>query len=120
MKVQARSIIKVENLVKQFTTYKREGIFKRKKIVSEVVSKLNFDIKEGEILGFLGPNGSGKSTTTKMLTGILTPTSGICHVNGLVPTENRIENAKVIGVVFGQKSSLWRDLKVEDNLTLLK
>lgn len=120
MKVQDHSIIKVENLTKEFVIYKRKSLFKREKIVSEVVSKLNFEIKQGEILGFLGPNGSGKSTTIKMLSGILTPTSGVCYVNNLIPTEKRIENAKSIGVVFGQKTSLWWDLTVDDNLKLLK
>lgn len=120
MKVQDHSIIKVENLTKEFVIYKRKSLFKREKIISEVVSKLNFEIKQGEILGFLGPNGSGKSTTIKMLSGILTPTSGVCYVNNLIPTEKRIENAKSIGVVFGQKTSLWWDLTVDDNLKLLK
>ncbi|WP_081256196.1 ATP-binding cassette domain-containing protein [Streptobacillus moniliformis] len=120
MKAQGHSIIKVENLTKEFTIYKRKGLFSREKKIIRVVSNLNFEINEGERLGFLGPNGSGKSTTIKMLTGILTPTSGNCYVNSLIPTKNRIENAKIIGVVFGQKSSLWWDLTLEDNLKLLK
>lgn len=40
-----------------------------------MVNNLNFEINEGEILGFLGPNGSGKSTTIKMLSGIIIPSS---------------------------------------------
>lgn len=120
MKAQDLSIIRVENLVKEFTIYKRISLFNREKIKTKVVKEISFEIKKGEILGFLGPNGSGKSTTIKMLTGILTPTSGNILVNGLVPVENRVENAKTIGVVFGQKTSLWWDLSVEDNLKLLK
>lgn len=120
MKAQDRNIIKLENLTKEFISYKRKSLFRREKIATEVVSKLNFEIKEGEILAFLGPNGSGKSTTIKMLTGILTPSSGICLVNNIIPYENRVENASNIGVVFGQKTSLWWDLTVEDNLKLLK
>lgn len=120
MKAQDLSIIRVENLVKEFTIYKRISLFNREKIKTKVVKEISFEIKKGEILGFLGPNGSGKSTTIKMLTGILTPTSGNILVNGLVPVDNRVENAKTIGVVFGQKTSLWWDLSVEDNLKLLK
>jgi len=43
----------------------------------------------------------------KMLVGILVPTSGIVTVNGIVPHKNRVENAKRIGDVFGQKTQLW-------------
>lgn len=121
MKVQdLDNIIKVENLNKKFIIYKRNSLFNREKIKINAVKNLNFEIKKGEILGFLGPNGSGKSTTIKMLTGILTPTSGNLYVNNLVPSKNRVKNAKTIGVVFGQKTSLWWDLTVEDNLKLLK
>lgn len=120
MKVQDHNIIEVENLTKEFITYKRKSLFNRKKEIVKVVNNINFKINRADILGFLGPNGSGKSTTIKMLTGILTPTSGKILVNNLIPTENRVENAKTIGVVFGQKTSLWWDLNVEDNLKLLK
>lgn len=70
-----------------------------------MVNNLNFEINQGEILGFLGPNGSGKSTTIKMLSGIIIPSSGKCYVNGLIPFENRVQNSKSIGVVFGQKQA---------------
>lgn len=62
----------------------------------------------------------GKSTTIKMLTGLLTPTSGKVEVNGIVPNENRIENNKQIGAVFGQKTQLWWDLPVIESFRLIK
>ena len=84
------------------------------------VSHMNLTIENGEIFGFLGPNGAGKTTTLKMMTGILTPTSGRVYVNNLVPYENREENAKNIGVVFGQKTQLWWDLPISETFSLLK
>ena len=71
-------------------------------------------------MGYIGANGAGKSTTIKMMTGILTPTSGKIVVNGKVPYENRQENAKDIGVVFGQKTQLWWDLPLSETFSLLK
>lgn len=120
MKAQDHRIIEVNDLTKKFTTYKRIGIFKREKSEKEVVKHISFNVKKGEIVGFLGPNGAGKSTTIKMLTGILTPTSGDCLVNGFSPIKNRKQNAYNLGVVFGQRTQLWWDLSVWDNLCLLK
>lgn len=56
----------------------------------------------------------------KMMTGILTPTSGEITVDGLIPYEKRQENAKNIGVVFGQKTQLWWDLPLSETFSLLK
>jgi len=61
------------------------------------VDDLSFTIKAGQVLGFLGPNGAGKSTTMKMLTGFLTPTSGIALINGIDVSENPVEACKHIG-----------------------
>ncbi len=77
-------------------------------------------IQKGEIVGYIGSNGAGKSTTIKMMSGILTPTSGNCLVNGLEPYRNRKKNAKNIGVVFGQRTQLWWDLPLSETYTVLK
>ncbi len=113
-------IIAAHDLQKEFVIVERESLFKRTKKHLNVVKSINFTIEPGEIVGFLGPNGAGKSTTIKMLSGILVPTTGECLVNDLQPHLNRVENAKSIGVVFGQKTQLWWDLDVRDNLLLLK
>jgi ABC-2 type transport system ATP-binding protein len=68
----------------------------------------------------LGPNGAGKSTIVKILTGILTPTSGQAHVGGIVPYEKPRELARHIGVVFGQRSRLWWNLPVLDSFAYTK
>ncbi|MGW4471780.1 ABC transporter ATP-binding protein [Nonomuraea sp. NPDC004354] len=83
------------------------------------VDDISFDIAEGEVVGYLGPNGAGKSTTVKMLTGILTPTSGVVEVAGRVPWRDRHANARAVGVVFGQRSQLWWDLPLIESLRLV-
>lgn len=121
-------MIHVENLKKEFKSNKIEpgfkgavkSLFSNEKISKTAVDDISFDIDKGEIVGYLGPNGAGKSTTIKMVTGILTPTSGTCTVDGLVPYQNRIENAKKIGVVFGQRTQLWWDLPLSETFELLK
>lgn len=84
------------------------------------VNDISFEVSEGEILGFIGPNGAGKSTVIKMLTGILTPTSGKCTINGKNPSENRKRYVKDIGVVFGQRTQLWWDLPLRETYGVLK
>ena len=84
------------------------------------VDRIDLRVEQGELLALLGPNGAGKSTTIKMLCGILTPTSGTVTVNGVVPHANRIANARRIGVVFGQRSQLWRDLPARQSLEVLR
>jgi ABC-2 type transport system ATP-binding protein len=86
----------------------------------KAVDGISFDIAPGEIVGYIGPNGAGKSTTIKMMTGILNPTSGTLLVNGLPPYENRIHQAKIMGVVFGQRTQLWWDLPVIESFKILK
>ena len=71
-------------------------------------------------MGFIGKNGAGKSTTIKMLSGILQPTSGNVTVDGIKPFEQRMENAKQIGVVFGHKTQLWWDVPLIESYRLLK
>ena len=83
------------------------------------VDDINFELEAGEAVGYIGPNGSGKSTTIKMMTGILHPTGGSLNVLGREPAKNRIRNNREIGVVFGQRSSLWWDVPVIESYRLL-
>ena len=121
-------MIYVENLRKEFKkTIKEPGLkgslksfIKPKKEIIAAVKDISFDVNEGEILGFIGPNGAGKSTVIKMLTGILTPTSGKCTINGKDPQKDRKKYVKEIGVVFGQRTQLWWDLPLTETYTVLK
>ena len=122
------SIIEVKDLEKTYKIIEKEegliGYFKNlikpKYQEYKAVKGINFNIEEGELVGYIGENGAGKSTTIKMLTGLLTPTSGRVVVKGIVPNEKRIENNKNIGAVFGQKTQLWWDLPVIESFRLIK
>jgi ABC-2 type transport system ATP-binding protein len=111
-------VIDVEHLSKQFVV--RRGRFRRERHVVEAVRDISFHVERGELLGYLGPNGAGKSTTIKMLTGILVPSSGRVSVGGLDPSKRRIELAKRIGAMFGQRVQLWWDLPLIDSFELLR
>lgn len=121
-------MIKVENLSKEFKISKKYpgfkgalmSFFSTEYTIKKAVDDISFEINDGEIVGYIGANGAGKSTTIKMMTGILTPSSGRIIVDGVVPYENREKNAKNIGVVFGQKTQLWWDLPVSETFPLLK
>ncbi len=86
------------------------------------VDNVSFTIQDGEIVGYIGANGAGKSTTIKMMSGILTPTSGKVLIDGKEPyhAKHRMEVLKHVGVVFGQKTQLWWDLPLIETFELLK
>lgn len=117
--VVSRPIIEAENLSKTYTLRKKSGRLKRERTTVEAVRDLNLAVAEGELLGYIGPNGAGKSTSIKMFTGILSPSSGRLRVAGLEPIRDRRQLARRIGVVFGQRTTLWWDLPLRDSFALL-
>ncbi|HYH72954.1 MAG TPA: ATP-binding cassette domain-containing protein [Nocardioides sp.] len=114
------SLIEVDALERTFVVRRRSGSVRRTRSVVRAVQDLTFSIDAGEMVGYIGPNGAGKSTTIKMLTGILVPTSGELRVAGLEPSRQRTELARRIGVVFGQRTTLWWDLPLRDSFALLQ
>lgn len=120
------SFIEVTNLCKDYRIAKQEkgitgavkSLFHREYTVKEAVKNVSFSLDKGEVVGYIGPNGAGKSTTIKMLSGVLLPTSGVAKIGDIIPYENRKENAKRIGVVFGQRSQLYWDLPISDTFDL--
>ena len=118
--------VELADIRKTFTVYRRRtgakalGRLRRERTVIHAVDGVSFSIERGEMVGYVGPNGAGKSTTVKMLTGILVPTSGRVRVAGLEPTRQRVELARRIGVVFGQRTQLWWDLPLRDSFELLR
>src|SRR4051812_19780537 len=94
--------------------------FRRTRRNVEAVDGISFRVERGELLGYLGPNGAGKSTTVKMLTGILVPSDGHVRVAGLEPSRQRIQLARRIGAMFGQRVQLWWDLPLVESFELLR
>lgn len=94
--------------------------FFSEKAKKKVISDLNLEIHQGEIVGYIGENGAGKSTTIKMILGIIPADSGEVTVFGRKSFDNRRRNAKDIGVLFGQKSHLWWDLPLIDSFNFLQ
>jgi ABC-2 type transport system ATP-binding protein len=121
-------IIETHRLRKVFRSVERQpgvggalrSLFSRQYVDKVAVEDVNLTMETGELVGYIGPNGAGKSTTIKMLTGILVPTSGDIRVAGIVPYQKRKENARNIGVVFGQRSQLYWDLPLRESFELLR
>ncbi|WP_250030369.1 ABC transporter ATP-binding protein [Paractinoplanes maris] len=113
-------MIEMRQLRKTFTVRVKAGRLRREKRLVEAVDGISLSIGRGEMVGYIGPNGAGKSTTLKMLTGVLTPTSGEVSVCGLQPVPQRTRLALRIGVVFGQRSQLWWDLPLRESFRLLR
>jgi ABC-2 type transport system ATP-binding protein len=97
-------MIRVEKLVKKFGDF-------------VAVDQISFNVGKGEIFAFLGPNGAGKTTTIKMLTTLLTPTSGTLEIDGLDPKTKSNEVRKLFGIVF-QDPSLDGDMTCAENMEL--
>jgi ABC-2 type transport system ATP-binding protein len=97
----AEHIIRVENLTKKFGSFVAND-------------DLSFDVKKGEIFGFLGANGAGKTTTMKILCGLLLPTSGKIEVAGYDVYRESNKVKKNIGYM-SQKFSLYEDMTVREN-----
>ena len=121
-------IIQFNNICKNFKIPTRKkgvwgairALFKPEYKTIKALDNVSFEIEQGDIVGYIGPNGAGKSTTIKIMSGILTPSSGECSILGYIPWKDRKKYVKNIGVVFGQRSQLWWDVPVSDSLELLK
>ena len=115
-----QELIQLRDVTKTFTVARKAGRVRRRFEQVHAVDHISFTVAQGTMVGYIGPNGAGKSTTIKMLTGILVPTSGQVRVAGLEPSRNRVELARRIGVVFGQRTQLWWDLPLRDSFDLLR
>ena len=101
--MKEENVIQVENLTKKFGDF-------------TAVNAISFEVKKGEVFGFLGANGAGKTTAIKMLIGISTPTSGNATVAGFNVNTHPENIKKNIGYM-SQKFALYDDLTVKENIT---
>ncbi|MFI8391708.1 ATP-binding cassette domain-containing protein [Streptomyces sp. NPDC085540] len=116
----ADALISLDGVEKVFDVRRRAGLMRREKRQVRAVDGISFEVARGEVVGYIGPNGAGKSTTIKMLTGILTPSGGRLRVAGIDPARERMRLAHRIGVVFGQRTTLWWDLPLKDSYGLMR
>ncbi len=121
-----QTIISVKDLSKHFKVYKKQpgllgsfkSLFIRKYETVKAVNDVSFEIKEGEIVGFIGQNGAGKTTTLKILSGLLFPTTGEVSVLGFNPWDRKSKFQKQFALIMGQKNQLWWDLPAIESFLL--
>lgn len=94
--------IRVEKLAKRYSS-------------QWAVDRINFDIPQGQIVGFLGPNGAGKSTTMKILTGYIPPTEGKAYMGGLDVEEQAVEVRRITGYL-PEHNPLYLDMYIQEYL----
>jgi ABC-2 type transport system ATP-binding protein len=118
--------VRVAELNKTFQVPEREAglrasirsLFRRQHREVRAVDAIDFEVGQGEIVGFLGPNGAGKTTTLKMLSGLLYPTSGEARVLGHVPSKRERDFLRRITLVMGNRNQLQWDLPALDSFEL--
>ncbi|CZR98810.1 MULTISPECIES: ATP-binding cassette domain-containing protein [Clostridioides] len=122
------SIIELRQLTKSYKRFEKEAglmgsvksLFNRKYTEKTAISSFDLKVEEGEFVGLIGQNGAGKTTLVKMLTGIISPSSGDISVMGYYP--NKLENSfkRQYAIVMGQKSQLFFELTPADTFLLFK
>lgn len=120
------AIIEIEGLTKSYQVYQKKegllasfsGLFRRDYREVQAVRGIDLLVEQGEFVAFLGPNGAGKTTTLKLLSGVITPTSGAAHVMGHVPWKRENEYRRRFALVMGQKNQLWWDLPAQESFLL--
>lgn len=109
-----KEVIKLKAIVRDYET--TVGVVKKSKKIVHAVKSLSFSVKQGEIFGLLGPNGAGKTTTIKMMTTLLTPTSGQLELLGLDSVKDYKKIRPRINFIFGGERNLYWRLSALDNL----
>ncbi len=121
-------IIDIKNISKTFKAFHREAglkgainsFFKRNYKNFDVLSDINLEVDEGEVIGILGENGAGKTTLIKLMVGLLYPNKGTINVNGYTPWDRNHKFLSNISVVMGQKNQLWWDIPASESFLLNK
>jgi ABC-2 type transport system ATP-binding protein len=118
--------IEIQSLAKSYRVYQKKeglkaaisGLFRREYRLVEAVRGIDLTVEQGEFVAFLGPNGAGKTTTLKLLSGVITPTSGTARVLGYVPWRRENAYRRRFALVMGQKNQLWWDLPAAESFRL--
>jgi len=118
--------IETKKLTKHYRVYSKKegllpslvGLFRREYRDVEAVRGIDLRVEPGEFVAFLGPNGAGKTTTLKLLSGIITPTSGSASVLGYTPWKRENAYRRRFALVMGQKNQLWWDLPAAESFRL--
>ncbi len=120
------AVIEIEGLSKSYRVYQKKeglvasvkGLFRRRYRQIEAVRSIDLTVDRGQFVAFLGPNGAGKTTTLKLLSGVITPTSGMARVLGHVPWKRENAYRRCFALVMGQKNQLWWDLPAAESFRL--
>ena len=118
--------IRIEGLRKTYRIYRKreglkasiKGLFRREYRTVEAVRGIDLSVYQGEFVAFLGPNGAGKTTTLKLLSGVISPTSGTARVLGHIPWRRENAYRRRFALVMGQKNQLWWDLPAQESFRL--
>jgi ABC-2 type transport system ATP-binding protein len=118
--------IEINKLEKSYRVYQKQeglraaiaGLFHRQYRQVDAVRGIDLKVEQGEFVAFLGPNGAGKTTTLKLLSGVITPTSGSATVLGYVPWKRDNAYRRRFALVMGQKNQLWWDLPAAESFRL--
>ncbi len=121
-------MIKVNNLSKTFKVPTKEAglknafksLIKKEYITKTALNDMNLEVSKGEILGLVGSNGAGKTTLVKILSGIISSSSGSVSVLGFDPWKRKNAYREKLSLIMGQKAQLWWDLPAADSYLLLK
>ena len=112
------SLLKIKNLSKTFTVYKRTGFFSRDKKEVQALTDFSLEIDKPMIYGLVGPNGAGKTTFIKHCLGLVEKTEGEIEVLGYYPYKRESDFLRKVGLVSGQKQNLDPNLSAMESLKL--
>ncbi len=121
-------MIKVKNLSKSFKVPRKEAglknafksLIKKEYITKAALNNVSLEVSRGEILGLVGSNGAGKTTLVKILSGIISSSSGSVSVLDFDPWKRKNAYRRQLSLIMGQKAQLWWDLPAADSYLLLK
>ncbi len=120
-------MVTATNLRRVYKTYKKQegvwnslaGFWRRDHIEKVALDEVSLSIAPGEFVGLVGANGAGKTTLLKMLSGLISPSSGSAEVLGFNPWDRKPEYLRRISILLGQKNQLWWDIPAIDSFRLL-